>query len=55
MPLQAVETKRLYRQIADQLRKGIAGGEFALGARLPPERQPMHAAPGEWAARLRQP
>ena len=38
MPLQAVETKRLYRQIADQLRVLIAGGEFALGSRLPPER-----------------
>ena len=38
MPLQAVENKRLYRQIADQLRALIATGEFALGARLPPER-----------------
>ena len=38
MPLQAVETKRLYRQIADQLRALIAAGELALGARLPPER-----------------
>ena len=38
MPLQAVETRRLYRQIADQLRKGIASGEFAPGTRLPPER-----------------
>jgi GntR family transcriptional regulator, transcriptional repressor for pyruvate dehydrogenase complex len=38
MPLQAVESKRLYRQIADQLRGLIAAGEFALGSRLPPER-----------------
>jgi GntR family transcriptional regulator, transcriptional repressor for pyruvate dehydrogenase complex len=38
MPLQAVEPKRLYRQIAEQLRRGIAAGEFALGSRLPPER-----------------
>jgi DNA-binding FadR family transcriptional regulator len=38
MPLQAVETRRLYRQIADQLRAAIAAGEFAPGARLPPER-----------------
>lgn len=38
MPLQAVETKRLYRQIADQLRALIAAGEFPLGSRLPPER-----------------
>jgi GntR family transcriptional repressor for pyruvate dehydrogenase complex len=38
MPLQAVETKRLYRQIAEQLRALIAAGEFPLGSRLPPER-----------------
>lgn len=38
MPLQAVETRRLYRKIADQVRKGIASGEFAPGTRLPPER-----------------
>ena len=38
MPLQAVETKRLYRQIAEQVRSLIARGEFPIGARLPPER-----------------
>jgi DNA-binding FadR family transcriptional regulator len=38
MPLQVVESKRLYRQIAEQLRALIAAGEFALGSRLPPER-----------------
>ena len=38
MPLQTVEPRRLYRQIADQLRALIAGGEFAAGARLPAER-----------------
>src|SRR3954468_23424078 len=38
MPLQAVESSRLYRQIAEQLRGLIAGGEFAPGARLPAER-----------------
>jgi GntR family transcriptional regulator, transcriptional repressor for pyruvate dehydrogenase complex len=38
MPLQAVETKRLYRQIAEQLRRLIAAGEYPLGSRLPPER-----------------
>lgn len=38
MPLQAVETSRLYRQIAEQLRGLIAGGEFAAGTRLPAER-----------------
>ena len=38
MPLQVVEAQRLYRQIADQLRALIAKGEFAVGARLPAER-----------------
>jgi GntR family transcriptional repressor for pyruvate dehydrogenase complex len=38
MPLHAIEPRRLYRQIADQLRALIAAGEFALGSRLPPER-----------------
>jgi DNA-binding FadR family transcriptional regulator len=38
MPLQAVEPQRLYRQIAEQLRTLITGGEFAPGSRLPAER-----------------
>jgi DNA-binding FadR family transcriptional regulator len=38
MPLQAVESSRLYRQIAEQLRGLIAGGEFGPGTRLPAER-----------------
>ncbi|MGE5170669.1 MAG: FadR/GntR family transcriptional regulator [Rudaea sp.] len=38
MPLQVVEPKRLYRQIADQLAQLIARGEFPPGARLPAER-----------------
>jgi DNA-binding FadR family transcriptional regulator len=38
MPLQTIEPRRLYRQIADQLRTLIAAGEFVPGARLPPER-----------------
>ena len=38
MPLQAVEPQRLYRQIAEQLRSAIVAGEFAVGARLPAER-----------------
>jgi DNA-binding FadR family transcriptional regulator len=38
MPLQAVESQRLYRQIAEQLRGLIVGGEFATGSRLPAER-----------------
>ena len=39
MPLQVVEPKRLYRQIADQLAQLIASGEFAVGSRLPAERE----------------
>ncbi len=38
MPLQTIEPRRLYRQIAEQLRGLIAAGEFAIGSRLPPER-----------------
>jgi len=38
MPLQTVEPQRLYRQIAEQLRSLISAGEWAVGARLPAER-----------------
>jgi GntR family transcriptional regulator, transcriptional repressor for pyruvate dehydrogenase complex len=38
MPLHAVEPRRLYRQIAEQLRSLIAAGEWPMGTRLPPER-----------------
>ena len=38
MPLQPVESSRLYRQIAEQLRGLITGGEFGTGERLPAER-----------------
>jgi DNA-binding FadR family transcriptional regulator len=38
MPFQPIEPRRLYRQIADQLRQLIQSGEFAIGARLPAER-----------------
>ncbi|AVJ29881.1 MULTISPECIES: FadR/GntR family transcriptional regulator [Achromobacter] len=38
MPIQTIEPRRLYRQIADQLRLLIEAGEFPAGARLPPER-----------------
>ena len=39
MPLQTVEPRRLYRQIAEQIANLIAAGEFAPGARLPAERE----------------
>ena len=38
MPFQSIEPRRLYRQIADQIRTLIGSGEFAAGSRLPPER-----------------
>ncbi|MFX5271933.1 GntR family transcriptional regulator, partial [Acinetobacter baumannii] len=38
MPLEAVEARRLYRQIADQLRGLIERGEYAVGTKLPTER-----------------
>src|SRR6478735_3106447 len=39
MPVHAIEPRRLYRQVAEQLRTLIRGGEFKAGSRLPPERQ----------------
>ena len=39
MPIQPVESRRLYLQIADQVRSLIAAGEFASGSRLPAERE----------------
>ena len=38
MPIHSIEPRRLYRQIADQIRALIRSREFAAGARLPPER-----------------
>jgi len=38
MPFQSIEPRRLYRQIADQIRTLIRNGEFSPAARLPPER-----------------
>lgn len=38
MPLTAVESRRLYRQIADQIAALIDKGEYKPGVRLPPER-----------------
>jgi GntR family uxuAB operon transcriptional repressor len=39
VPLQTVEPRRLYRQIAEQIAGLIEAGEFARGARLPAERE----------------
>ena len=39
VPLEAVEARRLYRQIADQVRSLIDSGEYAVGSRLPTERE----------------
>jgi DNA-binding FadR family transcriptional regulator len=38
MPIQSIEPRRLYRQIADQIRTLIRSREFPAGTRLPPER-----------------
>jgi DNA-binding FadR family transcriptional regulator len=38
MPIQAIESQRLYRQISSQLRTLILDGEFPVGSRLPAER-----------------
>ena len=38
MPIPTAEPQRLYRQIAEQLRQLMASGEFAVGSRLPAER-----------------
>lgn len=38
MPFQSIEPRRLYRQIADQIRALIRSGEFPAGSRLPSER-----------------
>jgi DNA-binding FadR family transcriptional regulator len=39
VPIQAIDSDRLYRKIARQLSGLIAAGEFAPGQRLPPERE----------------
>lgn len=38
MPIESIDNRRLYRQIADQITRLIDSGEYALGARLPSER-----------------
>lgn len=39
MPIQAIQNRRLYQQIADQLRAMIDRGEVPPGGTLPPERE----------------
>lgn len=39
MPIEAIVQRRLYQQVADQLRQLIDDGEYALGDRLPTERE----------------
>jgi GntR family transcriptional regulator, transcriptional repressor for pyruvate dehydrogenase complex len=39
MPIQVIEPRRLYVQIADQIQALIAGGEFPPSSRLPAERE----------------
>ena len=38
MPIETIETRRLYRQIADQISRLIESGEYTPGMRLPAER-----------------
>jgi GntR family uxuAB operon transcriptional repressor len=38
MPIESIDNRRLYRQIADQIGRLIETGEYKAGARLPPER-----------------
>ena len=38
MPIEAIETRRLYRQIADQIARLIQQGEYLPATRLPSER-----------------
>lgn len=39
MPIEQIVPRRLYRQVADQLRQLFDDGEYAVGDRLPPERE----------------
>lgn len=39
MPIKAIQPKRLYQQVAEQLRSLIEDGEYKLGDRLPSERE----------------
>jgi GntR family transcriptional regulator, transcriptional repressor for pyruvate dehydrogenase complex len=37
--LKSIETRRLYQQVADQIRSVIETGAYRVGSRLPPERE----------------
>jgi DNA-binding FadR family transcriptional regulator len=39
VPIETIVPRRLYRQVADQLRQLFDTGEYAIGDRLPPERE----------------
>src|SRR5262245_59041456 len=39
MQIDAIDNRRLYRQIADQISRLIENGEFAAGSKLPAERE----------------
>jgi len=38
MPLKAIQSKRLFEQVAEQIKTLISSGEFKEGSKLPPER-----------------
>jgi DNA-binding FadR family transcriptional regulator len=38
VPIVAIQPRRLYREVADQLRQLIESGEYGPGTRMPPER-----------------
>ena len=38
MPIEAIESKRLFERIAEQIKTLITSGEYKVGSRLPPER-----------------
>ena len=38
MPIESIDNRRLYRQIADQITRLLEAGEYQPGERLPAER-----------------
>ena len=45
MPIEIIEPRRLYRQIADQIVRLIETGEYRPGMRLPAERLLRYSFP----------